>query len=293
MKKRIISIMVILTVLLSSSYSFAETATSTNENDYVPSYEELIQDKDVIILNEVDIIQDLQKQTDQTLKQDGFNEEEIKKIRNYNPQKYIKQLSKLSRIELENKKFSTQEINLIQSIKDTPTENIGDIVTYGVGAKVALTLKKVSYKKGKASTTAKIKGTWAWNRSPSTQNYDILAFSWGKQFNTVSKSSSGIAYCKDIHGNVKKKTTIKVWDKSPNAGCAFKFKIRGGAYGNVSSGYATVTMKHTEKAINSVETRVTYGHTAISVSPSVSWNGISVTFKKSMMNMGHKNLTLK
>ena len=159
MKKRIISIMVILTVLLSSSYSFAETTTSTNENDYVPSYEELIQDKDVIILNEVDIIQDLQKQTDQTLKQDGFNEEEIKKIRNYNPQKYIKQLSKLSRIELENKKFSTQE--------------------------------------------------------------------------------------------------------------------------------------HTEKAINSVETRVTYGHTAISVSPSVSWNGISVTFKKSMMNMGHKNLTLK
>lgn len=87
--------------------------------------------------------------------------------------------------------------------------------------------------------------------------------------------------------------SVRTKQRNRNAGCAFKFKIRGGAYGNVSSGYATVTMKHTEKAINSVETRVTYGHTAISVSPSVSWNGISVTFKKSMMNMGHKNLTLK
>lgn len=293
MKKSIISIMIVLTVMFSLSYSFAETTPSTDAADYVPSYEELIQDKNVVILNEIDIIKNLQKQTDQTLKQDGFTEKEIKEIRNYNPQKQIKQLSKLSRVELENRNFSPQEINLIQSIKNTPTENIGDIVTYGVGAKVALTLKKVSYKKGKSSTTAKIKGTWAWNRSPSTQDYDILAFSWGKQFNTISKSSSGVAYCKDIHGSVKKKTTIKVWDKSPNAGCAFKFKIRGGPYGNVSSGYATVTMKHTEKVINSVEVRVTYGHSAVSLSPSISWNGISVTFKKSMMNMGHKNLTLK
>lgn len=275
------------------TFAFAETDNIKSENENAPTYEELIKDPDVVILNEIDIMSDLKKQTDDTLKKDGFSEKAIQEIREFDPRIEIKKLSCKSEDELKSLNFTDTEINKIQSVKDLPLEHIDSAVTYGVGAKVALTLKKIKYVKAKSATRGVIKATWAWNRQPSTQNYDLLAFSWGKNFGSLDSESFGKAYCKDVHGKVWDTQNLKIWDKNPNSGCAFKFKIRGGGYGYISSGYAQVTMRHSEKAINSVETRVTYGHTAVSLEPSVSWNGISVTFKKSMMNMGHKNLTLQ
>lgn len=134
------------------TFAFAETDNIKSENENAPTYEELIKDPDVVILNEIDIMSDLKKQTDDTLKKDGFSEKAIQEIREFDPRIEIKKLSCKSEDDLKSLNFTDTEINKIQSVKDLPLEHIDSAVTYGVGAKVALTLKKIKYVKAKSAT---------------------------------------------------------------------------------------------------------------------------------------------
>ncbi len=182
-------------------------------------------------------------------------------------------------------------INVIYSVKNLDESQISDEVMRTVWAKVALTLKKESYSTTgtltNGTTNARLKATWKWDLCPSTTYKDKLVFSWGKSL--ASKNAEMTINHYSQTGDYLKSTSGTLAEKDPNHGCAFEIKFISGIK---NGGTAYVSLYSTQQALKNIECNVTYGHSMITVTPSVSWNGASVSFGTSTKNMGSKTITL-
>lgn len=89
---------------------------------------------------------------------------------------------------------------------------------------------------------------------------------------------------------VVKITQGSVAEKDPNHGCALLIEFVAGVK---NGGTAYVSLYSTQKALKNVECKVSYGHSMVTLTPSVSWNGASVTFDMSTKDMGSQTITLE
>lgn len=161
-----------------------------------------------------------------------------------------------------------------------------------MGAKVTLTLKAVSYNTTgtltNGTTNARFKATWKWDLCPSTTYKDKLVFSWGKSL--ASKDASITINHYSSANEVVKTTQGSVAEKDPNHGCALLIEFVAGVK---NGGTAYVSLYSTQQALKNVECKVSYGHSMVTLTPSVSWNGASVTFDMSTKDMGSRTITLE
>ena len=118
-----------------------------------------------------------------------------------------------------------------------------------------------------------MKATWKWDLCPSTTYIDKLVFSWGKPLASKNAEMTINHYSKT--GDFLKTTGGTVAEKDPNHGCAFDINFIAGVK---NGGTASISLYSTQQALKNIECKVTYGHSMVTITPSVSWNGASVSF---------------
>lgn len=282
--ERLIALLLVLCLMIgTSNITFANTDRPEKA---------LKEDANNFVISEYDLYKDLSQKSDSELKLEGYSDKNIKELREKNPKAELKKLSEKSILELKALGYDQERINAIYSVKNLDENQISDEVLRVVWAKVELTLRSLSYTTTgtltKGTTNARLMATWKWDLCPSTTYIDKLVFSWGKSL--ASKDADITIKHYSSTDRVKKTTKGTVAEKDPNHGCALEIKFIAGLK---NGGNAYITLYSSQQALKNIECKVTYGHSMVTLTPSVSWNGASVSFGTSTKDMGSKTITLE
>ncbi|WP_338097740.1 hypothetical protein [Methanolapillus ohkumae] len=134
-----------------------------------------------ITINEFDLISNLSKQSEETLKKNGFSDEEIKRIKNYEDE-FVKHIISINETysdeELIGFGYTKDEVKLIRNF-----DKLQNSAKSSDELKANLTiyftvLESLQYDQTKNETTVKIKYEYQWTRLPFFTFTDSFALGW-------------------------------------------------------------------------------------------------------------------
>lgn len=163
MKKKVVSLLMVSILLLSSGFAFTKTNKDMNIKEFLNqdtlSFDELVKMPGTIIVNEIDMIESLKSNSDSELQELGYSDDKIVEIRNF---------------------------NLISQLEMQSINGISNIEPYSLGANLAFNVSKDTYYTtgtfSKGATRAKVIANWSWDKAPYFIYEDAIAFAWGNRY---------------------------------------------------------------------------------------------------------------
>lgn len=245
------------------------------------------------IVNEMDMYYDIVDQSDEELLAVGYSTEEIAELRSFNPIQNLKELSRKNALELGAMGYSSGDIDLIKASRTISDQDTLKNITRTIGANCVVTLSKISYTKTgnitSGTTNARVKGTWSWDMAPSVNFKDAFAFGWGKELASNEDTSYAEAFYNYTQSAYNKSEKFYITQKEANSGCAFIIDMEPCRM----NGYAYVDLYSSDQGLSDIEVTCKYGHETITVTPSVGWEGGSISFNRTVLEMDEDFITLK
>ena len=277
MKNRAVLVAISLCLMLCSACSSYATVVSSTKVYKVESK----------TLSEYDYVKKLQSKTDRELTEMGYEESDIKAIRDIDFDEYVQELKSSTPDTLAEQGFSNSAISVIQN-----SENEAEILAVTMGnVTYSVTAVSLTYSGGISRLKAMLQ--WSWSSKPTLTMKDIVAITTNKDFYRDSESeynSTKIKYYKNGNKNTTAKTRTETQSTKSSGKVTFSRVPMKVAYASSTSdkddvyyamtGIMKVEMKESGK-ITTANVSGSYGHTIISCTPSVSigLDGVgSITF---------------
>lgn len=235
-------------------------------------------------IEEYDLILNVREGDINKLKEDGYSFEEINFYRSNSIEKAILNRAKLSEYELINTYgYDKNQISILKGYHGESIEEYPQLKSVLGSCSGKVTCAKAS----KMEIAARL--TWEWTTAPVLNGNsikDIVAVRWagtdkaGNPLNVAAVNKKVQSYCKlkTINAGKIKEHTYEL-DVNPayaGASCTFRMEPEAGSGYWAKSGILQITVGATgESSINEIATHFSYGHTNISLSPTVSYKGIS------------------
>ena len=277
--KKITGIMLVIALMLGmTTATFANVIPSSKQSCYT--------------ISEFDMLETLAKESKSELKQDGYSQEEIAEIKEYETlyQKHIEELGNLSDERLRNWGYSEEELSIIRNFQGTTEE------MRALSAKVTINITDENFKfqSKETYTTGTLNYSWNWTKKPMSQATDLIAFAWNDW--AVKASSSYVKYYDMTTGVLTKgEPAQKIQPTSVVSGVGgngYKFPlVQGNLFAKEGNGY--FKLQSDVHIAKDCYYGMAYGHTtlALSVGYSIGKSGLDPTFafKSGIENMASIN----
>lgn len=268
--KKVLSMLLVLSLVLGmGTVAFAETFNDITD--------ELGDTMKVSTCNEFAMLKELAKEGEFSLIKQGYTKSEILEIRDYK-ENYIKHIEKLGDLEdqaLTNLGYDEEQIKMIRNFKGSEAE------LYGLSATLTLNVTKASFefKESDPKSSRYNKGSfelgWAWNGIPMSTSTDLVGASWNSW--AITSRSSSIKYYDMTTGTYKKTTAATQKDPTGAGtigGAGYKFPLRISSENLFArNGQAIFKLKSDVHDLKDFYYYAAYGHTVLTVSPSFSVSG--------------------
>jgi hypothetical protein len=264
----------------------------------------------MIRLTEYDLYKQMISKTDEELKKQGLNDEEIKELRNFDFNKVLLERAKLNNDELKKMGYTDEQIfklkKLYGQIKDTRQAkdkiSVQDIYAAGIFADLILTTWLVSG----SDTSITVGFSWRWSNLPVYYGgRDVIAVIWqgtntnGQPINVSIDTSASYHKVQEtnttspqLDGKVTN-LSFEVEDYYHSAKSEFQLGYRiEDMIGWYQNGWGVIKVNRTgSHYIKEVAMKISYGHTYILVNPGVSFSPISfsINFNWNCENMATEN----
>ena len=268
--KKVVSMLLVLSLVLGmGTVAFAETSKDITG--------ELGGTVKVSTSNEYARLKELAKEGEFSLVKQGYTKSEIIEIRDYK-ENYIKHIEKLGDLEdqaLNNLGYNEEQIKMIRNFKGSEAE------LYGLSATLSLNIRIASFefKENDPKSSRYNKGTfefgWAWDGIPMSTSTDLVGASWNSW--AITSRDSTIRYFDMTTGAYKKATAGTKKDPTGAGtigGAGYKFPLRISSENLFArNGQVTFKLKSDVHDLKDFYYYVAYGHTVLTVSPSFSVSG--------------------
>jgi hypothetical protein len=244
----------------------------------------------VTILNEYEYIKALKAQTDEELKKNGFSDEEVKKVKELDYKKELKERSKLANEKLKNMGYTKEQIKLLREY-DGSEESV-----QALAATATITSNLISA----SSSQYKVNFNWSWSSCPVYLLDDVISCVWkatnqsGANANIAYTSANHTIYYKMVETGYTYSSTGSITRKDDYHMIAMYFDMgdssgtMGTTYAYKGGGSVTLTAP-VSGSISEIMMRFEYGHTYVAFKPSVSFSssgsygiGVSYSYNCSM-----------
>jgi hypothetical protein len=223
-----------------------------------------------VTANEYDMIKKIKNTPVSVLKEEGFSDQEINAIKDFDYKSEIFKLKKLDEDTLKGRGYTDKQINILKSFQGTEEEMQALAAT--------LTINGILEKWAVVDGQQKFEATyyWMWSSVPISRFEDIIAFGWNQDFNLDTANSYSIVnYVNASTGQLSYSRTYDfTMDGTNTASHKFNVEIVNdqAMYGNGRmSLYRTGALENGAIVIK-------YGHRTVIGSPSVSLGGLSLSF---------------
>lgn len=246
-------------------------------------------------INEYDIITDLQNASDDELIEDGYTKDEIEIIKDFSYEELLYERAQLSEEILREMKYTDEQIKLLRSYDGSNLEDNPQLA-----ASISATCSGWISVDSASTSSITFYADWEWDIQPLLSGYkvqDIAAIRWkgtnsaGSPMNVaISKSNSTgkvTYYEPGVGGSILNKT-ITVDDNYGKAYCKFPLAQSSSyPYRFAESGYLKIKVdKVGSDPINEISICFSYGHSTVTINPSVSFPAsFSINFASTMNKM--------
>lgn len=249
-------------------------------------------------ISEYDAIEELAIKPDKVLVKEGYDEDEIAKIKNYKDyySDFVYELSELDDEALAAAGYTGAQIEIIKNFNGDQK----DIERVSATLNISANPQYFRYEASEGLTKGMLSYSWSWSGIPAFKMTDLVAVGWNgwTLFSTSDKQSSTIKYYNVNNGNLHSTssgTMLNVNDGASSSGRGHKFAVAkndNAVYAKSGTGYFKV--KSDVYAKKNFYCQAKYGHSQLSLTPtfSVSLSGISVSvsFGKKITTAGTSNV---
>ena len=242
-------------------------------------------------INEYLKLKELNKKSESKLREIGYSDQDIKQIREYKEafSENIDELNELSNEFLSGLGYDNEQINIIRNFDGSEEQMIR------ASATCTVTRSKDSfyYDKTNKATNLVVNFSFKWNGAPLFRGTDLMAVSNGERMYFHNNSYLNVSYQPLNSSGVSssKKISASI-DGAGNTGASFKFKVLGNnGLTYAKSGQGKVYLHRKNEDIKQVGVGVTYGHSTLSISPSVSFPASAgISFSSKVESIGPNQL---
>lgn len=267
-------------IALAPVLNSAEAMENTNEQIYSV-------DEQTETVNEYLKLKELNKKSDSSLRTIGYSTQDITKIREYKDLfiENIESLNELTDDVLLELGYDNEQVNIIRNFDGSEEQMVRASATCSV------TRSKGSfyYDSTNKATNLVVNFSFKWTGAPVFRGTDIMAVSNGEKMYFHSNSYLNVSYAPlNSSGVSSSKKISATLDGSGNTGASFKFKVLGNnGLTYAKSGSGKVYLHRSNANITQVGVGVKYGHSTVSLSPSVSFPaGVSIGFNSTTQSIG-------
>lgn len=274
----------------SLSTVYAQNTTENVSNNIISISQENSNNKEILessgTYNELDMIIDLKKYSENELKSLGFDKNGIEEIKNGKAEESLKQellrRSKLSYNELNNMGYPDKDIKELKSL--TGEEDIYELRGLFANVDCRQNVSGHTYSSSTNTTTFDVSFSWMWDKMPSSTFKDTVGIGWNNNFQ-IKSSSHQVFYKNTGSGKVVHNSIGRFVEKDFYVGSnSFDLLYSKGIdlYKNYAYyGIGSVTLTQKGKADNAKFT-FKYAHNKVGLVPSVSIPiGVSFSFTNS------------
>lgn len=274
--KKILSLFLCITFLFSLTI-----VSSATDSDVSKNQKKLIS---TIKITEYEMLQQLQGQSDEALKEKGLTATEIKEIKNFN---YFDALKKRAAIknnkELEGMGYSENDIEILKDPNSSESELIA------LSATVTFSVWEYGHFLQSALSEVYLETDWSWDIWPTFGSTDIVAICWSNNLycNTNTQKPyetyAEVSYY-DIGSTYRGYSQLTVIAET-NLGAHVKIPLRKkiGNYEYFALNGYMQTYIQKKAYVPQVSVYAKYGHSTVTVTPTVSFKGYpSIEFAPTM-----------
>lgn len=248
-------------------------------------------DEQIFIIREDEIIENLQKMSDEELLELGYSDEQITELRNFD---YFDALAERAALD--------DETLLLYRYTPEEIEELREYVASGRKARKTISSNtltiSLSFKNKTTGKQADGVISWTWKRAALVKYIDCVAVAWkttsGATINYIPNSNNKVvATWTKVNPNStepNQKTSSSTWQVNNNQSIFARVAMGGTNY-FAYSGTGTFTMKATSGSFKEFYIDYGYGHYNVSLEPSVSVSpsgiGVSVSFKGGLNDEQH------
>ena len=264
-KKSIIFLVMSLLILTFSSSALAVVANSEFKSE----------SQKFFTITEYELFKQIQDQSDEQLANQGNTDEQIQKIREFD---YIKELQKratMSDTDLEKLGYEPERINKLRSFDGSEEQAIA------LSATLTLTCNISQHFYNGSQTVAKVNYNWNWSSMPVWTLTDAIAIVWDpSMYQTPNNPNDKQTISLYQGSNYIRKVTYSITPASPGHAAICRFPMLYDEWNNYWSKSASgVVYLGSTSQISDFAVRVSYAHTVVAGSPSVSFpGGLSISF---------------
>ncbi len=287
-----------LALLLSFLFlSFSSISSYAISNDNTVIQKKLLSTS---IMNEYQKIKELQSCSDEELLKKGFSKTEIKEIKDFNYAKEIVKRAKLGMDDLKSLGYNDEQVNILKryASSDIQSETLSEVQLNILSSTCTLNVWEYGHFYSSSKSEVYLESDWDWgNIPPVFTGTDIVAISWSDGlYPQINSQQVYSTYC-DVNyyfagalGKVSwiTKDTLTVIGDT-NLGAYAKIPMLK----NVTQSGATITTYamdgrlqvyiSKQAAVLEISVSSQYGHSTITVSPTVQFKGApSITFGVTM-----------
>lgn len=245
--KKLFSVILSLVILLGVNANAIEIKNDNNIN---------------IVINEYDLIKNISEEYSENFQEYGLDSQQYKDILNYKDiyRKHINELNKLTDNSLKNNGYDDQQISIIRSFTGSEDE------MSRIGASVTIKASTSGFKYDGDYTRGTLKYTWSWSGVPVFKTQDMLAVSWNG-WDVTSNVGYADYYGINSGNIYTTKAATYTEDGNGTEGAAHKFKMAiEDNYYYAKDGGGTFTVKSDTHAKKDFYYYMEYGHSQITVS---------------------------
>lgn len=267
-------------IALAPVLNSAEAMDNTNEQIYSV-------DEQTETVNEYLKLKELNKKSDSSLSTIGYSTQDITKIREYKDLfiENIESLNELTDDTLLELGYDNEQVNIIRNFEGSEEQMVRASAT----CSVTRTKGSFYYDSTNKATNLVVNFSFKWSGAPIFRGTDIMAVSNGEKMYFHSNSYLNVSYAPlNSSGVSSSKKILATLDGSGNTGASFKFKVLGNnGLTYAKSGSGKVYLHRSNFNITQVGVGVKYGHSTVSLSPSVSFPaGVSIGFNSTTQSIG-------
>ncbi len=280
--KSILSLVLIFAVLLSLSISSYAENGDTKIKKHLST----------IKINEYQKLKELKDQSDEELLRKGLSTSEIKEIKDFDYAKELKKRIKAKKEDLSSMGYSNEQINMMKEITENQELTVNQLTA--LSANCTLSVWEYGHFYNSSLSEVYLEADFEWSSIPVFVGTDILAIAWSDgmypqvntqtQFETHSQAYyytvGGIGFIGSSTYTVIGNTNVGAYVKFPmnkaftNSG----FTVQG----YCMNGYLQVYITK-KAAVPEISVLSQYGHSTVTVSPTVQLKGSpSITFASTM-----------
>lgn len=252
MKKRILSVILVLLTLFASICTVSAYETSSAS----------VQDNSSFVcttVSEYEVVADLAKRSNNDLVNAGYSIQEIQNIKNYK-ELYVEHIVKLNNLSTEILKehgYTDSQIYDIRNFTGAESQ------IARIGATLSLNAKVNSLKYDGKYTRGTITYSWLWNGIPEFKMTDIIAFAWNDW--VVETERSSVSYMDTLTGTYTSTKSANYITASPlTDGAAHSFSVSANSnYSYAKTGNGSFSVKSDVQARKDMYIYAAYGHSQV------------------------------